>query len=85
MRIEGDMYHWLLRTASVWNEVHEILQSLSDVHLARTVIKGAVLAEASVPKVTNCLQCLTEELCLDETPKWLTPPGRQWMRMNGLL
>ena len=40
--IEGDMHHWILRAASVWNEVHEILQSLSDVHLARTVIKDSV-------------------------------------------
>ena len=36
------MHHRILRAASVWNEVHEILQSLSDVHLARTVIKDAV-------------------------------------------
>ena len=42
MRIEGDMHHRILRAASVWNEVHEILQSFSDVHLARTVIKDAV-------------------------------------------
>jgi len=44
------MHHWILRAASVWNEMHEILQSFSDVHLARTVIKDAVLAEASVQR-----------------------------------
>ena len=42
MWIEGDMYHRILRAASVGDEVHEVLHCLADIHLARTIIEDAV-------------------------------------------
>ena len=36
------MHHRILRAASVWNEVHEVFQGLSDVDLAGAVIKDSV-------------------------------------------